>query len=790
MTTPTRIGRFRIDGVLGEGAAGRVFRAYQDDPEREVALKVLRTASLDAESLARFRRESDLLAGLEHPHIARVYQAGADETDTGPVYWLAMEFVRGDDIVTHARALPLAGRLSLLAALARAVHFAHARGVVHRDLKPANILVDEHGAPRILDFGVAHDADATLTRTGAVIGTVPYMSPEQLAGDGRTGDPRHDVYALGVIGYELVTGTLPYPGLAQAGVLDALKLVRASGPVRPSQHAPEARGDLDTVLMKALAHDPDQRYGSAAEFAADIERVLGARPIEARPPTVRYVLSLFVRRHRAFTAAVTFAFAALVVATVVSLQAAGEERRARAAADARTAELESVNAFLVRMLTSADPENARGRAITVREVVDEARHTLAADAALPASVADTLRRTLGLTYASLGEHDIALELLRAARGAAVAGGDAALADHLLVEIAGVMQEKGLYAEAEAALAPLLAAPTPADDDALRVRFAGEQTRAQVVALAGRTEEALVALEGVYARAVAAFGADDPLTTSIGSDYATVLRDSNRLDEAERLADEVWRNRVARLGDDHPDALLTRNLIGAIQHARQDNDAALATLTEVAAARERVLGPDHIQTLTTLQNVAAVLVVLGRQEDALPILARVVDGTVAHFGDTHTRSLRVQNILAYALEDTGRLDEAESVFRRIIAARERSGVAPHIEDLAHYNNLAMLRLKRDDPAEAVAILDQLLIDTRAAVGDAHPYYLIFESNLGDALNQAREYARAVAALEHAHAGLTAIAGATHPRTATAATRLATAYRALGREADAAALVPAP
>ena len=238
---PEAIGPFRVLRLLGQGGMGRVYLAQQQEPQREVALKVISAAALSAEFQKRFRREIELLAALEHPGIARMYSAGIADSAAGELPYLAMEYVRGSDLLAHAQqqALGLRQRLLLVIAIARAVHYAHTRGVIHRDLKPANILVDEHGQPKILDFGVAHVAgreDATqMTVAGEILGTVPYMSPEQLGGQTRTVDPTWDVYALGVIAYELLCGELPYPGMNRATVLTALQDKLSKAPVRLSK---------------------------------------------------------------------------------------------------------------------------------------------------------------------------------------------------------------------------------------------------------------------------------------------------------------------------------------------------------------------------------------------------------------------------------------------------------------------------------------------------------------------------------------------------------------------------
>ncbi|MFZ1390776.1 MAG: serine/threonine-protein kinase, partial [Dokdonella sp.] len=373
------IGPYRILGLLGEGGMGRVYLAQQIHPQRQVALKVVRGVS--ASVVERMRREIEVLAQLEHPGIARLYAAGESRVDDVDVPWLALEYVRGVDLVRHAyeQNLGLAARLRLLIEVARAVHFAHGRGVIHRDLKPGNILVDESGQPKVLDFGIARlrdDAAHGLTQDGQVLGTLPYMSTEQLLGDSTLIGARSDVYSLGVVAYELISGRLPHPRLNTSTIFEALDILRHDTPPRLATISAEARGDLDTVVMKALASEREQRYASAAELADDLQRILDHRPIMARPLTRMYRASRFVRRHRLLSAAMASIVVVLAVASIVSLRFALAEQRARGEADQRALESAAVNAFLERMLASADPELSAGRKLTVDEVVDQAERDM------------------------------------------------------------------------------------------------------------------------------------------------------------------------------------------------------------------------------------------------------------------------------------------------------------------------------------------------------------------------------------------------------------------------------
>lgn len=786
-----QIGPYRIESVLGDGGMGRVFLAVEADPPRKVALKVLHTPYVQRGFRERFQREIETLAALEHPHIARLYAAGEFDGDDGPMPYMAMEYVAGTDIVTHADAntLDTAARLQLVATVARAVHHSHTRGIIHRDLKPSNILVDESGAPRVLDFGVAHVTTPDgnqLTATGELLGTVPYMAPEQLGASPDVLDPRCDVYALGVLAYRLVAGRLPHEGIEGMSIAGSIQAVSAGAVTPLGRVNPGARGDIETVVMKALATEPAARYASAAEFAADLERCVAHLPIEARRPTPWYTTRLFIRRHRLASAGIAVAVVALLAATVVSLRFAYSEQEARAAAEQRLAERDAVNEFLREMLVSADPEQARGREITVRQVVDVAHRNLLANTDMPASVADALKRTLGTVYLSLGEFDTAAALIDEARASAVLRGDQQLAADLLVTYATVLHEQGAYEDAEALLQPFIEQHRASGTVPARTLLLAEQKLAQVVALSGRGEEALQSLRELHERAIAAHGEDDLLTASIGNDLATVLRELGRHEEAAPLALQVWRTRNARLGADHPATVLSLNLHGAVLHAQGDNAGAREIIEEVVAARTRLYGPENIHTITAMQNLAAVLISLGEPDAALALLERAIAGTIAHFGAGHTRSLRIQNILAYALEDLGRLDEAEVIFRQVVADQEQAGNTRHPENLAHYNNLAMLLMKRGELDEAREIFESLLPITAEVTGEGHPYYLIFLSNYGECLTRVGNHHAAIEALQTAHQGLASLAGAAHPRTVSAAERLVAAYDAAGRGAEARAL----
>ncbi len=344
---------FRVLELLATGGSGTVYRARQIHPQRDVALKVLRLDSLAPGQVARFQREAEILASLDHPGIARVIAAGMLEDDSVRLPWIALEFVRGTTLDEHAAARGPDWRatLALFCQVCDAVDHAHQRGIVHRDLKPSNVMVDEAGRPRVLDFGIARalggpePVTAAHTRTGMLVGTLTHMAPEQARGE-RELAPSADVYALGVMLFELLTGRAPLE-LDTRGLLEVAQVICAHEPERLRRLRPDLPRDLDTILAKTLEKEALRRYASAGELAADLRRLLAQRPILARRQTAFYQARKFVRRNRALSAAT----AAVVLALAVGLGFALAGLRATREQSARTSH--ALDVFASKMLDFA-----------------------------------------------------------------------------------------------------------------------------------------------------------------------------------------------------------------------------------------------------------------------------------------------------------------------------------------------------------------------------------------------------------------------------------------------------
>jgi serine/threonine protein kinase len=418
---PDSIGAYRVLRELGRGGMGVVYEAEQPSPQRIVALKVMRPGIADASALRRFALEAHVLGRLQHAGIAQVFEAGIAVTADGQQPYFAMELIRGRGLreFVQEQHLGTRARLELMATIGDAVHYAHQRGVIHRDLKPGNILVDGSGQPKVLDFGVARATDCDMqvttlhTDVGQLIGTLPYMSPEQVSADPAELDVRSDVFALGVVTYELLSGRLPF-NLKGKMIHEAARIIREDEPERLSTHDHVLRGDVETIVAKTMAKDKDSRYASAAEFVADIRRYLHDEPIVARPSSAAYQFRKFARRHRAFVGAAAGIGLSILIGFITStlLYLQSESRRAEAEYQRNIATM--IQTFLQDMLAEADPRRTQRHEITIREVLDAAAIRLENEFGDHPEVRAAIEQTIGESYYGLMDFELAIPRLSTA----------------------------------------------------------------------------------------------------------------------------------------------------------------------------------------------------------------------------------------------------------------------------------------------------------------------------------------------------------------------------------------
>lgn len=687
---PEQIGEFAIISRIGEGGMGTVYEAQQQRPQRRVALKVLRAGLRSVSAPKRFEREAEILGRLQHPSIAQIYEAGTAETERGPVAYLTMELVSGTRLTDycHDNKLDVRQRLQLLADVADAVSHAHSRGVIHRDLKPANILVDENGRPRILDFGVARITDADLqatleTNTGQLVGTLAYMSPEQVQGDTGAIDERTDVYALGVIAYELLTGQIPL-GVGRMLIHEAARAIQEDDPTPLSLVNRVYRGDVETIVGKALAKEKERRYASAQAFAADIRRYLRAEPIVARPASKSYQLKKFAARNRALVAGVAATMVALafglagslwfaVSATQARADAEHEARRAIAAeaeaaeaaqqARAEADKAKRIQGFVTGMLESADPVNA-GPEMTVRELLDGAATRVGDELQDDPFVLAAVEHTIAKSYDALNLFQEAEAHFRAEL--AILEEKLPTDDDQILavrsELAAVLGELGRVDEALELLLPTLAtleARHGREDD---LTMAAIHNLAWVRDYQGQSDVARELVEEELAYLEKTKGPNDAATLSVMNTLAILLQTSGDVAGAQPIMRQAFERARESLGENDPRTLVFLHGLAVIKYKLNERAACRALFDDLYPRAQEVYGPDHPRT----QAAAQILGVLLLDEDparAEAIFREILAFREVELGPTHLDTLRMYNNLGYAAKNQSRFVEATNHWRK-------------------------------------------------------------------------------------------------------------------------------
>ncbi len=726
------IGPYKLERVIGEGGMGAVYLATRDDAEyrRKVAVKLIRHHG-DRETLLRFRNERQILAGLEHPNIARMYEGGTD--DGGP--YLVMEYVEGLRIDTYCRksGLDVDARLRLFQQVCAAVSYAHRNLLVHRDLKPANILVTADGVPKLLDFGIAKSlegADPGTTQEGQRPMTPAYASPEQVRGAAIT--TASDVYSLGVVLYELLTGASPYR-LEDSSDLTLRVAIRDQAPIRPSTAARAARtqlrGDLDTIVLKTLTKEPESRYGSVRELSEDIGRFLDHLPVLARRPSLPYRWRKFVRRHRLAVAAgvvaaavVVFFVAALARQTRIATRQSERAMEQSQIAGAERDHAERALGAMVEAFKASDPEQARGRELTAREILDrgadKVRLSLAGD---PESLA-TLLAAMGEVYVSLGLFGEAETLHREALGLRRGGEAEGLSLYQLGELE-------LWRREYRAAVPFY--------------------RQAVNRLAGQAR----------ARSLRGLG------------LALVqLQES----EGEALLSEALEILSAHFERTDPEVLRCLDGLGLAAVNRGDYDAAEMAYREIVeAGRAQGAGPSLGRRLADLGEVrrrqGAASEADALHAEALPLLREALGGTEnPYVADALGRLTAVQL-------ERGDIAGAELALREILAMR---GSAARLTVAEALHNLAPILAWRGELGEAAAVANEALELQRELLGETHEEVAASLCTLGRIAQMAEDFPTARAHLEACAAVLERLHPEGHPQMAFAWDALGLIARAEG------------
>jgi serine/threonine protein kinase/tetratricopeptide (TPR) repeat protein len=740
---PEQIGPYQLLEPIGEGGMATVYKARQHHPvKRLVALKLIKLGMDTRQFVARFEAERQALAMMDHPNVARVYDAGS--TENGRPYFV-MEYVPGESILKwcDARKLPIRERLELLIAVCEAVEHAHRKGIIHRDLKDSNVLlteVDGRAMPKVIDFGVAKAISQRLTdRTmfteqGQLIGTPEYMSPEQ-AERGLDIDTRSDIYSLGVLLYELIAGVQPIASdVWRRGSYEQVqRIIRENEPPRPStrlstlggadaariaerRHSAlptlirDLRSELEWIPLKAMRKDREQRYRSAAELADDLRNYLDGRPLIAGPESTAYKLHKFLRRHKAGVAAIAaimfFLIGGIIATTWQAVRASRAEARALEERDNAKATLE----FLTDdVFAGATPDNMR-------------------DARLRQQIVDAL-------------------IVPAAEGVGEAFKDRPLIE---ANVRNSMQD--------------------------------------ILRRIGRADLALPHADTALALRRRMLGEDHPDTISSLNNYAAVLTSLSRSNEAESLFKEALDRSRRVQGDDSPDTISALNNYAEALWLRERVAEAEPLFTEALERRRRVLGEDHPDTMRSLGNLAAVRWSLGRAAEAESLYKQVLEHQRRGLGEDHPNTIQSLSNYAAVLHSLGRTADAEPLFKQALARSRRVLGDDHPHTIERISNYAGLLRALGRFAEAEPYFQEAYERARRVLGEDQPLTIAALRGYARALlgqgraSEAEPIARQAVAKAAANSSL----GPKHERTKSFAQTHAECLEALGRHADAAAV----
>jgi serine/threonine protein kinase len=733
---------------------GQVWLAEQKQPvRRRVAVKLIKVGMDTREVVARFESERQALALMDHPGIAKVFDAGS--TPEGRPYFV-MEYVAGLPITDYCdrHRLTMRQRMELFILVCDGVQHAHQKAIIHRDLKPTNILVTEvdgKPVPRIIDFGVAKATSQQLnpgtmyTRVGAIIGTTGYMSPEQADSAGEDIDTRSDVYSLGVVFYELLVGALPidFAKLAYDEMLRRLRETDAPKPstrVRTLGHTSltnaqnrgvdavaltrQLRGDADAIALKALEKDRKQRYASPADLAADIGRYLRNEPVTAHPPSLPYRARKYVRRHTlgvGLAAAIILLLAGLAITQTIELRRIRQERD----------RADRITEFMTNMFKVSDPSQSRGNDVRVREILEKASSQVLSGLDKDPQDRAQLMEVMGDVYKNLGLYSQAESLLRPALATRTKLLGDKNEDTLksMDSMANLLELESRSAEAEKLSRQTLD---------LRRRTLGPEARGTVQSMSqvglilndeGRYSEAEEMDRKALAIASRKFGTNDPITVTAASNLAIDLAYEGKFAAAEEQFRSVLQMDRDSLGADDPKTIGAETNVGAILLQEDKYPQAEEVLRGLLDRERRVLGPDHPTTLLTMGNLGLVLSQEKRRTEAEQQFRETLAIKQKKLGPEHRSTLVTSGNLADVLREEGKFAEAETLTRETLAIERRTLGNNHSDTQATVQALGQLLTAEGHYVEAERLLREAY-DTRLRIlGRDHSQTAEAAYNLG-------------------------------------------------------------
>lgn len=733
-----RIGPYHLIREIGHGGMGTVYLAERADGEYvgQVAIKVSRDGPGAVELLRRLRAERQILANLHHPNIARLLDGGTTERGTP---YVVMEYVEGLRIDRYCdeRRLDIPGRIQLIRQLADAVEHANRNLVIHRDIKPGNILVTADGTPKLLDFGIAKLLDDTdhpdATRTAFRLLTPAYASPEQIAGEHIT--TASDVYSLGVVAYEILTGRAPYPVEDARSPADLVRMITETPVTRPSaavttggaaelaarratsteQLRRTFAGDLDAILLMALRKEPERRYRSAGDLGADLGRYLEGLPVAARPDTLGYRAAKFARRHRIGVAASAAALVALVAAVAFYTVRVTQERNRAVAEQAKA---EHVTAFLTSVFELANPEQTRGEMISAVDLLHRGAQRVADSLGDQPEIQATMMHTIGQAYIKLGLQDSARRFFDRALTIReeIGGSRSKEVAQSLMALSEWYHDKGIYDSALAVqhrAVEILDAIEPDDD---QTRALGLYNLGWIMFNAGQLGPADSVSRLGLAMRTRLFGPDHIETAESQNALGVIAMQLGRAEEAESLLRRAFATRREKIGPDNPLTAFVMNNLAVLLEQRGQLAPAESLYRAVVSLNRNLFGPDSPRMSTALVNLGRTLGAMGRFDEAESVIldARRIDALQNPDHPYVAYDLRTLGDLLFRKPD---LAGAERYYQEALAIYRRSAGDPMSMGSA-LRGIGLVRLEQARPAEAEAALREA-VDLWKPMPDDHP-----------------------------------------------------------------------
>jgi len=785
-----QIGQYKLKRIISTGGMGVVYEAEQENPNRTVAVKVMKEHIGSSSAQRRFEYESQILARLNHPGIAQVFDAGAhivvnnkDPDKIARLPYFVMEYIYDAKQITEyawKKRLNTRERLALFIQVCDAVQHGHQKGVIHRDLKPGNILVNSDGQVKIIDFGIARATDSDMllttqhTHIGELIGTLQYMSPEQCKADPHDLDIRSDVYALGIVLYEMLCEELPYD-VRKAAMIEAVRRIIEEPPKRPSSVKRTLQGDVETIILKSLEKERNLRYQSLADFSADLSRYLKGEVIQAKPAHLGTRFWKMTKRNPVLSSSVGLALTFLVTLfmyivlwsypqikaekdkTVLALKTVQAEKaraisaekeasiqRNAAVAAQMSAEKEAkkvlaINKFLKDTFYSPAPSKD-GFEVKVVDVLDRAARKVGRSFKNQPEIEASLREILGWTYNGLGRYQESEEQHKAADEIynRILGPEHIDTTDNLVKLASSVMSQKRYEEAESLMRQALDINTQILGEEHGDTLYAKSFLANMFIMRRQYEEAESMLNETLKVQRAVLGENNDVTRFTMNALGRLYMEQARYNEAEAILRIVVKAHSEQLDEDHPTLLGAKNNLALALRNLGEYGKAELMFRDVADIHRRISGEEHPHTVSAQYNLASVLQYLGRYSEAEALLRRVVEIRIKTLGENNVDTLKTRGHLASIIGQSGDLSKAESELREVLRSMQKSIGPKHPTTLSTMGGLASILVAQKKYSEAEAHLKETIELCKNVHGENHPKTVAFSYKLAHMLKTNGEY----------------------------------------------------